>query len=246
MTRPIVDMQRALALRAKGLATAEVARRTGLPRSTIRYWIDNDMSSYRDRSSHAHGDLCPHLAGLASGPYAYLLGLYLGDGCLSRVARDVYTLRIVLDAKYPGISECGSAAALVLPNKVGHLVRTGCIEVYSHSKHWLCLFPQHGSGPKHQRPIALVGWQEDVALDRHPYLLLRGLIQSDGWRGVNRVGRFEYPRYLFSNRSADIRQLLGTACARMGIASRPSGRWQVAVSRREDVARMDLFVGKKR
>lgn len=33
--------------------------------------------------------------------YVYLLGLYLGDGCISRGARDVFRLRIALDRKYP-------------------------------------------------------------------------------------------------------------------------------------------------
>jgi hypothetical protein len=84
-------------------------------------------------------------------------------------------------------------------------------------------------------------------MKRFPYLLLRGLIESDGWRGTNRIaGRYEYSRYLFSNRSADIRELFKDACREMGIHSCQSGKWQVAVSRRHDVARMDLIVGKKR
>jgi hypothetical protein len=118
--------------------------------------------------------------------------------------------------------------------------------VWSYSKHWACLFPQHGPGPKHKRPIVLTDWQREIALDRFPYLLLRGLIQSDGWRGTNRIaGRYEYSRYLFSNRSPEIRDLFRTAGQRMGIECRPSGKWQVAVSRRRDVARMDLIVGEK-
>jgi hypothetical protein len=36
--------------------------------------------------------------------YVYLLGMYLGDGCLSSHPRDVYKLRISLDARYPGIA----------------------------------------------------------------------------------------------------------------------------------------------
>ena len=50
---------------------------------------------------------------------------------------------------------------------------------------------------------------------------------------------------MFSNRSADISALFTEACQRMGIASRPTSEWQVAVSRRHDVARMDLIVGEK-
>jgi hypothetical protein len=245
MTRPRGEVERVLALRSEGLTVAEVARRTGIPRSTMRYWLAQGPS-YGQRVGSACPP-CPHIPRVPEGPYAYLLGLYLGDGCLSLAPRGVYRLRITLDKRYPQIiRECRSATGLVLPNKVGQIDRPGCIEVYSNSKHWRCLFPQHGPGPKHRRPIVLAAWQHDIALVRYPYLLLRGLIQSDGWRGTNRIGgRYEYSCYQFSNRSADIRELFGAACERMGISSRQSGRWQVAVSRRPDVARMDLIVGEK-
>jgi hypothetical protein len=212
----------------------------------MRYWLGVGPA-YADRASRACPP-CGHIQDVPPGPYAYLLGLYLGDGCLSGVGRGVYRLRITLDKKYPGIiAECREAIALVLPNKVGVIDRGGWVEVWSYSKHWICLFPQHGAGPKHKRQIVLADWQRDIAILRYPYLLLRGLIQSDGWRGTNRIaGRYEYPRYLFSNRSADIRELFKEACRRMNIESRQSSQWQVAVSRRHDVARMDLIVGEKR
>jgi hypothetical protein len=51
---------------------------------------------------------------------------------------------------------------------------------------------------------------------------LRGLIHTDGWRGVNRVrvkGRwYAYPRYQFSSRSDDIRRLFTDGCERVGVA----------------------------
>jgi hypothetical protein len=246
MTRPRTDVEPVFALRAHGMATARIARTTGIPRSTIRYWLAQGPG-YAERTEH-RCDPCAHITAMPAGPYAYLLGLYLGDGCLSEMHRGVYRLRITLDKKYPGIiDECCRAMALVLPNKVGKIDRPGCFEVYSDSKHWSCLFPKHGRGPKHQRPIVLSPWQHEIAMRQFPYLLLRGLIQSDGWRGTNRIaGRYEYPRYLFSNRSADIRALFKEACWRMDIESRQSGQWQVAVSRRHDVARMDIIVGEKR
>jgi hypothetical protein len=45
-------------------------------------------------------------------------------------------------------------------------------------------FPQHGSGPKHRRPIVFQPWQEEIALGEHPEPFVRGLIHSDGWRGT--------------------------------------------------------------
>lgn len=244
MTRPRIEVEQVLALGEGGMAAAAIARTTGIPRSTLRYWLDGHGSVRRFRTC----DPCEHIGLLDPAPYAYLLGLYLGDGCLSSCARGVYRLRIVLDAKYPGIiDECSRAMAVVLPNKVGWLQRTGCVEVYATSKHWACLFPQHGTGPKHLRPIVLTDWQSDIALDRYPYHFLRGLILSDGWRGINRIGkRYQYPCYQFSNRSTDIQELFRTACRRLGIAHRQGTRWQIAVSKRADVERMDLFIGPKR
>lgn len=46
---------------------------------------------------------------------------------------------------------------------------------------WSCLFPQHGPGRKHARPIVLADWQQEIVCE-HPGRFLRGLIHSDGWR----------------------------------------------------------------
>jgi hypothetical protein len=159
----------------------------------MRYWLGMGPA-YAERASRPCAP-CGLIQAIPAGPYAYLLGLYLGDGCLSEVGRGVYRLRITLDKKYSGIiAECCAAVALVLPNKVGQIDRGSWVEVWSYSKHWACLFPQHGPGPKHKREIVLTDWQREIVLGTYPYLFLRGLIQSDGWRGTNRIaGRYEYP-----------------------------------------------------
>ena len=46
-------------------------------------------------------------------------------------------------------------------------------------KHWPCLFPQHGTGRKHERSIVLHPWQHAI-VERHPGPFLRGLFHSDG------------------------------------------------------------------
>ncbi|WP_330932487.1 hypothetical protein [Spiractinospora alimapuensis] len=116
---------------------------------------------------------------------------------------------------------------------------------------------------KHSRRIVLAGWQEDV-VTRHPGALVRGLIHSDGCRFTNPVRRrvagewkhYTYPRYMFSNTSADIIAILGHALDRLGIAWRL--RWRththpnhqptgtLSVARRESVTRLDALVGPKR
>lgn len=185
--------------------------------------------------------------------YGYLLGLYLGDGCLSAHPRGVYRLRVALDVKYPAIiNECADAMREVLPVNRAHVQGKGkerAVEVGIFSKHLPCLFPQHGPGRKHEREIRLVGWQREI-VERYPHELLRGLIHSDGCRFTNRIRHgdkvYEYPRYSFSNRSADIRKIFCDACDLLGIEWRVMNWWDISVARRESVARLDLFVGPKR
>lgn len=187
--------------------------------------------------------------------YAYLLGLYLGDGCISPVGdprKNVWAMRIACANAWPGLIElCVKAVRAVRPaNKVRIIRKVGCVEVDSHSKHWPCLFPQHGAGRKHERAITLAGWQKEI-VDRYAQEFLRGLIHSDGCRFVNRVRRplkdgdrwYEYPRYNFTNVSVDIQRLFTDALDRLGIAWKQMNATDISVARREAVARLDEFVG---
>jgi hypothetical protein len=130
--------------------------------------------------------------------------------------------------------------------------RQGCTEVKSTSKHWPCLFPQHGPGRKHTRKIELTYWQR-IIVGKHPGEFARGLFHSDGWRGVNRVRArradgdrwYDYPRYLFINKSRDILGLCGETLDLLGVAWRYSKPTTISVARRDAVARLDEFVGPK-
>ena len=187
---------------------------------------------------------CVDLSRLGS-TYAYLLGLYLGDGMLTEARRHVWKLRITLDSRYPGIIlRAQSAIAEVGERSPGSSPKVGCVEIHSHWKHWICCFPQHGRGRKHERPISLAEWQREV-VEWHPEAFLTGLIHSDGCRCVNKVRGYSYPRYFFSNRSSDIRALFLMACGRIGIQARRAGAWNVSVARRDDVALLDTFIGPK-
>ena len=178
--------------------------------------------------------------------YAYLLGLYLGDGCIATHHRGVYRLRIILDEKYPGIlSEAERAMQSVMPfSRVGRVQRPGCVEVGSYSKAWPCLFPQHGPGKKHHRAIVLTDWQREI-VRRHPELLLRGLIHSDGCRFMNTGTGWTYPRYSFTNLSGDIKRIFTDACDLLGLHWTKAGSRTIYVSRKADVDRLDRFVGPK-
>lgn len=123
------------------------------------------------------------------------------------------------------------------------------MHVESTWRHWPVLFPQHGPGRKHRRKIELAPWQQEI-VDAAPQGFLRGLIHTDGWRGLNRVrvkGKdYAYPRYQFSNRSNDIRNLFTDACDKLGVEWRRWTRYHISVARRDSVALLDGFIGPKR
>jgi hypothetical protein len=185
--------------------------------------------------------------------YVYLFGVYLGDGMLSRMPKHIWRLRIFQDRRYPAIVDrIRWAAETVSGTKSAVVQKDGCVEIGSYSKHWHCLFPQHGSGPKHLRSITLTPWQEHL-VKAFPHEFIRGLIHSDGCRATNRVTHrrngvirtYEYPRYFFSNRSDDIRDLFMSTCASIGVEARLNNWFSVSVAKRESVARLESFIGAK-
>lgn len=255
MTRRAEDIKQVAELAAQGLNKCQISRATGISRTTIRDWLNVDTAALIERRENTPiggklcGGECQWHEHVDPETYAYLLGLYLGDGCIVNAARkqDVFVLRVFLDDKYPGIIEaCATTMSRLLPNKVFFVRRDGCTAVTSMSKHWPCLFPQHGPGPKHQRPIVLEPWQEDIALQGHPKQLLRGLIHSDGSRDLNPVNGKDYPRYQFSNRSGDIRGIFAAACDALNVRYRMDSHWTVSVARRPEVEFLDRFIGPKK
>jgi hypothetical protein len=246
-------------VRDLGLNHCEVSRRTGVPRPTVRDWANGKLPHSFERRRGLSGrstgpGVCErcgadrHDFARLSSSYVYLLGLYLGDGTISKHRRGVYKLRIFLDKRYPNVvGECEAAMKAVLPfNTVNKfLTVSNCFEVFSYSKAWPCLIPQSGPGAKHTRPIELALWQREW-VDLIPELFLRGLVHSDGCRFINTGrGRWRYPRYAFSNASSEIRQLFCDACDQLSLQWTLAPR-TVYVSRKADVDRMDDFIGPKR
>lgn len=231
----------------QGFTASEIARRSGIPRSTVRDWLTCPRPPRRSLNCFRH-DFSP----LNERAYAYLLGMYLGDGCISSSPRGVWRLRITLDSIYPSIvAECMRAVRTVAPGRAGVVRRRDCraVVVSSYWKHWICLIPQHGPGRKHTRPIILTDWQQQiVAKNAEPFL--RGLIHSDGTRiiATERKGSHvrRAPRYAFSNRSEDILAIFCAACETAGVHCTRSSRVQVSIYSKAAVTRLDEFVGPKR
>jgi hypothetical protein len=189
--------------------------------------------------------------------YSYLLGLYLGDGYVDVRRRGGAALVMTCSNDYPTIvDDCRAAMQLVvLECRVAEYpTPTDCVRLAATSRKWPVVFPQHGPGRKHERPIVLEPWQREI-VDAFPREFLRGLIHSDGCRTVNRfktklpsgrVAEYAYPRYFFSNMSADIRGLFCEYCERLGIRWTQSNHRNISVSHRRSVAALDEFVGPKR
>jgi hypothetical protein len=178
--------------------------------------------------------------------YAYVLGMYLGDGHLARLRR-TWVLRIYLDATQPEIvNRCAHALSRLNPfHRVGRNDRDSMTIVRSNGRCWLRLIPQHGPGRKHLRVIKLEPWQTDV-IKRVPMSFLRGLVESDGCRFDRIVGGKAYPAYNFTNHSADILELFCWACQLLGVRFTRPTKYVVSIARRDDVARLDAEIGPKR
>jgi hypothetical protein len=249
----------ALALVEPGLNDCEISRRLGIPRSTIRDWRRPTYVSRRTTPL----ETCPRCwrstkrIRCTPEDYAALLGLYLGDGCISSGPRTM-RLRVALDAKYPMIiDEVQAILTRCFPeNEVDVIDQnlTGkCVNVSVYSKHLPCLFPQHGPGVKHRRRIILEPWQNAI-VEVLPWPFIRACIWTDGCSFLNRTDihrpqPYEYLSYQFSNMSKDIVGLFVAACDRVGVVTRVNrsrrGLWDVRINRRPSVALMQEYVGLK-
>lgn len=228
----------------RGSTVAQIHRATGVSRGALSVWFADPG---RAVSAHSTCFVCGDESSVQVN-YLYLLGQYLGDGHIATSAR-VPKLRIACANDYPAIAnEVDSALREVSGNKVHVVQATGCSERLAYWKHWPCVFPQYGPGPKHRRPIVLTDWQSRLVED-NPWALLRGLIHSDGCRSINTIRRngneYRYPRYFFSNESSDIIGIFTEALDLVGVNWRMCRPNLVSVARATAVRLMDAHIGPK-
>ncbi|MFE6362768.1 transcriptional regulator [Streptomyces sp. NPDC057806] len=256
----ISSRRRALALVNQGRSLNSVSKETGISRAAIRSWQTRIDPLPRMQAQVTACIRCQSAPGQpeSADAYSYLLGLYLGDGCVSAHPRTGHYLRIACADAWPGlIAACENAVRTISPAGTSYRTQAqGYVSVVGYSQHWLCLFPQHGPGKKHERTIALDTWQQEI-VDVHPWEFIRGLIHSDGCRITNwttrLVGgerkRYEYPRYFFTNKSDDIRKLCTDTLDKVGVEwttlARGSDPFNISVARKASVALMDEHVGPK-
>jgi hypothetical protein len=149
--------------------------------------------------------------------------MYLGDGHLVRYPR-AYALRIFLNEKRQDIIDrVKTAIAILLPdNRVSQASRRGAavVIVTCYSQDWPMLFPQHGPGRKHTRPMALEPWQR-LVVDRYPADFLRGCLESDGCRHRRIVKGKDYlhtlsPTTPRTSSACSLQPAIGSGCGGAG------------------------------
>ena len=250
--RPQSVVDSALAASSAGMRDADNAELHGVAIKTIRRW----RRLYQRRGQQHLAPPCPRCDGalLDHPAYAELLGWYLGDGHITEGRRGVFNLHVYNDARYVALNaRLLVLMATVKPTGRPHRRKVpGAVVTTVSWKHWPCLFPQHGPGRKHLRPIRLDEWQSAI-VEEFPGAFLSGLFHSDGarvnnWATRDVAGekrRYDYPRWQFSNRSEVI---LGLCCTALDLADFPwrrSGPWTISVSRRDAVERLDRMIGPK-
>ena len=115
MVRPIQERHAVLELWRAGGRGKGIARASGVPRSTVRCWLrqfagvaqaaeaaDLKSAQWGFESLHQHHNPV----------YVYLLGLYLGDGCITRTPR-TYVLRIFLNENQPHVIAEAARAIII-------------------------------------------------------------------------------------------------------------------------------------
>ncbi|HET7482217.1 MAG TPA: hypothetical protein VFK89_05085 [Actinomycetota bacterium] len=111
-----------------GLNNCEIERLTGISRTTVRDWRKRAAAGLTNATLQQRlspGEAaCPFCGSgrVDERAYAYLLGLYLGDGHIARCPKGVYRLSIAQDQKYIGlISECNEAIGRLLAERKLHV-----------------------------------------------------------------------------------------------------------------------------
>lgn len=182
--------------------------------------------------------------------YVYVLGSYLGDGCISEAAR-TFRFRCVQDLKYPNLVRLlARSLKVIFPTNRVHVARRkneSCVVVSCYSSFLVTLFPQHGKGRKHDRKISLKRWQLRL-VTRYPKDFIRGLLHTDGCRYVSKIKTrkrvYSYSNYAFSNKSSDIHRLFVRSCELIGVKTRRAG-CNTVITQRGSVLLLDGFVERK-
>lgn len=205
-----------------GHSIAEVSRMTGVNRSSISNWKIRgervssplDLSDPTKCITSMHSELTEEI----KKAYSYILGLYLGDGCIYELDR-TEKMTITLDKQYEVLNNYTVETLGKFFKKSPYIFdrslhgRGNAIDVNICTSTLSLLFPQHGKGKKHNRDIILTDWQLDVI---DPISIVKGLIMSDGSYYIDRQSGIM--KYSFSNKSVQLIGILAKYLSELGIS----------------------------
>ena len=248
------EYQKVLLLKKENKNNCEISRITGIPRCTVRDWVnkpqknlsDNDfLENKRNKYKNCimFGEKKQKEKFIKA--YSYILGLYLGDGYIDFYPRSL-RLRIFLDSKYVKLNDFVEKVLrfLFFKNKIykGFHGNKNCIYFSVYAKELESLFPHLGKGKKYNREIVFEDWQKNVLSGAE---LLMGLIHSDGCCYFS-DGLMNFN---FTNMSQDIHKIFQKYCTLYGIKFTISHKngivFRTNINKREDVRKLYNMVGNK-
>lgn len=177
--------------------------------------------------------------------YAYLLGMYFGDGYICK-SRRTYKLRIFIHSSHEILRhKILQTISVIFPdNKVNWFEQKNakCVEIYLYNNNLPLIFPQHGKGLKHTRLIQYTDWQQNI-VKKYPESFISGLLDSDGSSYIQTNTKLRY--YSFRNTSKDIKQMFIDSCIQLGINCKPDNNTTVYIRKKEDVKKLESFYSYK-
>jgi hypothetical protein len=239
-----------------GIKISEIAFATGINRSTISNWKQRNGRNLIKTVSHDGEGADRYLKTFIENmnesrraDYSYLLGLYLGDGCIYRLPK-TYKLTITLDNKYDSLNEYTISVFSRFFEKPAYIFdlslhgRGNAIDIITHSCTLPVIFPQHGRGRKHDRSIELKEWQVDI-IDSISFV--KGLMMSDGSMYVDlQCGNTKAG---FTNKSEDIIRIFEKYLNKLNIEyktyKKKTGIYMTTIHKQESVSRLVDLIGTK-
>ncbi|MCK9428553.1 MAG: LAGLIDADG family homing endonuclease [Candidatus Omnitrophica bacterium] len=199
-------------MKLNGSSISEISRKICASRSAIKEWV-TQSKRYTPKNIFYNittfESFTNNMAKFEEyrKSYYYLLGQYLGDGCISLMKnKRTYELRIMCADSHPMIiEEVKKSLNIVFPyNKIQDVKRPGCRSIGIYCSALPQIFPHTGKGKKHNRIIKLIDWQLNY-LESNKIYLLKGLFHSDGSYYYSKATNNYH--YNFTNCSLDIHNI---------------------------------------
>jgi len=260
----------------EGLSIGDIAKKYNKSFTATKYWVNKHglKSKYNNFKGTAKGTEIRKSKGSSYSDlshldyskwneeqkrsYSYILGFYLGDGCLGQTKKTSRskTLFLANQASFVNMNKyITDSLQLLFPNKkIKHYYRKGqdCVNIKVNAISLEELFP-HGQGTKHTRKIELKEWQEEIC-KQYPKEFIKGLMESDGCR-FKPVKKYKYFIYQFTNASKDIHNILQKFCDLIQLSytfrkkefktQKRATIYLTCFSKKETVLILDNFIGIK-